>query len=51
MKNSLYTISIVLILIWAIATIGFGIDGVIHTLLVIGIIIIMIRLIQGKKVI
>ncbi|NJO88956.1 MAG: lmo0937 family membrane protein [Chloroflexia bacterium] len=49
MKNSLYTIAILLLIFWAAGVLFFGSSGVIHILLVFGLIVIMIRLIQQKK--
>ena len=47
----LTTIAIVLILLWAIGFIGFHVIGwFIHVLLVVAVIMILIRLIQGKKI-
>lgn len=51
MKNSLNIIAVALIVAWAIGILGFSAGGVIHTLLVIALIIIAVRLIQGKKAI
>ncbi len=48
----LTTIAIILVLLWAIGFIGFHVIGwFIHVLLVIAVIMILIRLIQGKKII
>ncbi len=47
----LTTIAVVLILLWAIGFIGFHVIGwFIHVLLVVAVIMILIRLIQGKKI-
>lgn len=51
MKNLLYIIALLLIAAWAVGYIGYSTGGIIHVLLVIAIIIIVIRLIQGKKII
>lgn len=50
MGNLLYTIAVILIIIWAIGYLGFQSGGIIHVLLVIAVIAIILRLIQGKKV-
>jgi Family of unknown function (DUF5670) len=49
MGNLLYIIAVILIISWLIGFIGFQAGGLIHILLVIAIIAIVIRLIQGKK--
>lgn len=50
MGNLLYIIAVILIIAWAIGFIGYNAGGLIHVLLVIAIIAIILRLIQGKKV-
>lgn len=49
MGNLLYGIAIVLVIIWAIGFIGYGAGAIIHLLLVIAVIAILLRLIQGRK--
>ncbi len=51
MGNILYTIAVILVIIWAIGFLGYSAGGLIHLLLVIAAIAIILRLIQGKKVI
>jgi hypothetical protein len=51
MGNLLYVISVILIIAWAIGFIGYSVGGIIHILLVIAVIAILLRLIQGRKVI
>lgn len=51
MSNLLYAIAIILILIWAIGFVGYNSGGLIHILLVIAIIAVILRVIQGKKTI
>jgi len=51
MGNLLYLIAAVLILGWIIGFIGYQAGGLIHILLIIAVIAIIFRLIQGKKVI
>ncbi len=47
----LWTIAVVLVLLWAVGLIsGTTISGFIHILLVLAIIIVLIRLIQGRRV-
>lgn len=50
MGNLLYTIAVILVLVWAISFLG-GVytGGIIHILLVIAVIAIVLRLIQGKR--
>ena len=50
MGNLLYFIAVVLIIGWLIGFIGYGTGGIIHILLVIAIIAILVRIIQGKRV-
>jgi hypothetical protein len=48
----LWTIAVVLIVLWALGFIGFHIlGGFIHLLLVLAVIVILIRVIQGRRVI
>lgn len=50
MGNLLYTIAVILIIIWAIGFLGgFVASGLIHILLVIAIIVVLLRVIQGRK--
>jgi hypothetical protein len=50
MGNLLYTIAVILIIAWAIGFLGFHIGGIIHVLLVIAIIAVLFRVIQGRRV-
>ena len=50
MGNLLYLVAVILIIAWAIGFIGFSAGGIIHVLLVIAVIAIVLRLIQGRKV-
>lgn len=50
MGNLLYIIAVILIIAWAIGFIGYSLGGLIHVLLVIAIIAIILRIIQGRKV-
>jgi hypothetical protein len=50
MGNLLYVIAVILIIAWAIGFVGYGTGGIIHILLVIAIIAILFRVIQGRKV-
>jgi hypothetical protein len=50
MGNILYFIAVILIIAWLIGFIGYGLGSIIHILLVIAIIAIILRLIQGRRV-
>jgi hypothetical protein len=50
MGNLLYVLAVVLLIAWAIGFVGFHAGGIIHILLVIAIIAVLIRIIQGRKV-
>lgn len=48
----LYTLAVILIVLWLLGFVGFHVLGsFIHILLVVAIIMILVRLIQGQKVI
>jgi len=49
MSNLLYTLAIILIIFWAIGFFAYSAGGIIHILLVIAVIAILLRLIQGKR--
>lgn len=50
MGNLLYTIAVILIIIWAISFFGGFVTGsLIHILLVIAVIAVILRIIQGKR--
>lgn len=51
MGNILYIIAVILIIGWAIGFVGYNIGGIIHILLVIAIISVILRIIEGKKTI
>jgi hypothetical protein len=50
MGNLLYVVAVVLIIAWAIGFIGYSAGGIIHVLLVIAVIAIILRVIQGRKI-
>jgi hypothetical protein len=50
MGNLLYIVAVVLIIAWAIGFIGYSMGGIIHILLVIAVIAVILRVIQGRKV-
>jgi hypothetical protein len=45
----LYTIAIILIILWALGFMAFNVGGLIHILLVIALIAIILRVIQGRR--
>jgi hypothetical protein len=50
MGNLLYLIAVILIIAWLIGFVGFHVGGgIIHILLVIAVIAIILRLIQGRR--
>jgi hypothetical protein len=50
MSNLLYVIAVILILGWAIGFIGYNVGGIIHILLVIALIAVILRVIQGRNI-
>lgn len=50
MGNLLYAIAVILIIIWAVGFLGYASGGLIHLLLVIAIIAVLFRVIQGRRV-
>ena len=51
MSNLLYIVAVILIILWAVGYFAYDSSGLIHILLVIAVIAIILRLIQGKKII
>lgn len=51
MGNLLYIVAVILLIGWAVGFIGYNAGGIIHILLVIAIISIILRVIQGRRVI
>jgi len=49
MGNLLYVIAVILILFWAIGFFAYSVGAIIHLLLVIAIIAILVRIIQGRN--
>lgn len=49
MGNLLYIIAVILVISWLIGFVGYGVGGLIHILLVIAIIVVLLRVIQGRK--
>ena len=50
MSNLLYTVAVILVLFWAIGFFAYSVGSIIHILLVIAVIAVVLRLIQGKSV-
>lgn len=52
MGNALYIVAVVLIVLWLIGYLGFGeaVGSFIHILLVLAVIAILVRIIQGRRV-
>jgi hypothetical protein len=49
MGNLLYIVAVILIIGWILGFFAFHVGGIIHALLVIAVVIILIRVIQGKN--
>jgi len=50
MGNLLYVIAVILVIAWAIGFFAYSAGGIIHVLLIIAIIAIILRVIQGQRV-
>lgn len=50
MGNLLYTLAVILIILWAIGFLGYNMGGLIHILLVIAVIAVILRVIQGRRI-
>lgn len=49
MGNLLYVVAVILVIGWLIGFVGYSAGGLIHVLLVIAIIVVILRVIQGRK--
>ncbi|WP_155958915.1 lmo0937 family membrane protein [Flavobacterium limnosediminis] len=49
MGNLLFTAAVILLILWAVGFFAYGAGNIIHILLVIAVIAVLLRLIQGKK--
>ena len=49
MNNLLYTVAVILIILWAVGYFAFSAGGIIHILLIIAVIAVVLRLIQGRR--
>jgi len=50
MGNLLYIVAVILVIAWAIGVFAYSAGGIIHILLVIAIIAIILRVIQGRRI-
>jgi hypothetical protein len=50
MSNLLYTVAVILIIFWAIGFFAYSAGSIIHVLLVIAVIAVLLRVIQGRKI-
>jgi hypothetical protein len=50
MSDLLYTVAVILVIFWAIGFFAYSAGAIIHILLVIVVIAVLLRLIQGKKI-
>ena len=51
MGNLLYAVAVILVIAWAIGFLGYNAGGIIHILLVIAIIAVILRVIQGNRIV
>jgi len=49
MGNLLYIVAVILIIFWLIGFVGYSTGGLVHILLVIAIIAVLLRFIQGRR--
>lgn len=49
MGNLLYIVAVILVIAWAIGFVGFHAGGIIHILLVIALIAVILRVIDGRR--
>lgn len=50
MGNLLYIVAVILIIAWAIGFFAYSVGGIIHILIVIAVIAIIFRVIQGRRI-
>jgi hypothetical protein len=50
MGNLLYIIAVILVIGWLIGFVGYNVGGVIHLLLVVAVVAVLLRVIQGRRV-
>ncbi|MBK7871482.1 MAG: lmo0937 family membrane protein [Saprospiraceae bacterium] len=51
MGNLLYIIAAILVIGWLVGFVGYNAGGIIHILLVIAVIVVLLRVIQGRKIV
>jgi len=51
MGNLLYVVAVILVILWAVGYLGYNSGGLIHILLVIALIAVLFRIIQGRRII
>ncbi len=49
MSNLLYTVAVVLVILWALGFFVYSFGSIVHILLVIAVIAVLLRIIKGKK--
>ena len=49
MGNILYIVAVILVILWGIGFVGYNTGGIIHILLIIALIAVILRVIQGNK--
>jgi len=50
MGSLLYLIAVILVIAWAVGFFAYSVGGIIHILLIIALIAVILRIIQGRKV-
>jgi hypothetical protein len=50
MGNLLYIIAVILVIGWLVGFVGYNAGGLIHVLLVIAVVVVLLKVIQGKRV-
>jgi hypothetical protein len=50
MSNLLYTVAVILLILWAVGYFAYNVGAIIHILLLIAVIAVILRLIQGKRI-
>jgi hypothetical protein len=50
MGNLLYVVAVILLIAWAVGFFAFSLGSVIHILLIIALVAIILRVIQGRKI-
>jgi hypothetical protein len=50
MSDLLYTVAVILVIFWAVGFFAYSAGAIIHILLVIAVIAVLLRLIQGTKI-